>query len=389
MRIIATADLQLGAGAGYLPVAYGPGSRLDDHQRAWIRVVELAIEHDAAAIIVAGDVFEEKRPGPTAYRSFQAGISLARSHGIPVVIVAGNHDVRSADETTAIEVFYDFEHRVFVHRTPATGYLGDGVHYAVLPWTTMGGLAALRGGGDRDLLHAEAGELLVEVAAGLREQIRQTGARHAILIAHWAVSGAAMPTGISSDELREVVIPTHLLDEQGWDAIVLGHIHRGQFVTEDVLRPAFYCGSPLPCDFGEAGYAHGAWLLDLGGEHAFASCLPIESRPFVTLDVLDPASWPADLDGAVVRVVGKVSEATREGIDLEAARRDLLEMAGAAAVRVDVEVMRETRARDEHVTADLGASVALDHWITAAQPACDHAILRARHGAYLEQEHAA
>lgn len=391
MRILACADLQLGAGAGYLEPKYGPGSRLYDHEQAWLDCVSLAAQHKCDAIIVAGDVFEEKRPGPTALLAFQHGLDLARSLRIQVVIIAGNHDVRAADEAAAIEVFQDVEHgRVMVHRTPTWDHFAGGrVAYAVLPWTTMGGLAALRDGGDRDLLHAEAGELLVQAAAGLRQEIRNVGHDGpAVLIAHWAVSGASLPSGVLADELREVVIPTDALAAQGWDAIVLGHLHRQQWLT-DGRCPAFYVGSPLPCDFGEAGYPHGAILLELDETPgAGATFLPIESRPFVTIDVRDPGAAADDVEDAIVRVVGKISEAESADLDRDLIRATLAAN-GAASVRVDVDVVRESRARVETLTTELGPVQALDAWIASQGTTADPDTLRRVHLGYLEQEHAA
>lgn len=386
-RILCCADLQLGAGTGYLPKPFGPGSRLHDHEQAWLDCCRLAIDHECAAVIVAGDVFDDKHPGPTRLLAFKRGLDLLETHRIQTIAIVGNHDVRAADEPTALELFQDVEHDlVMVHREPGWDYVGGGrTAYAVLPWTTMGGLAALRGGGDRDLLHAEAGELLVQVAAGLREQVRQSGSEHAILVAHWAVSGAAMPTGIPTDELREVVIPAHALAEQGWDAVVLGHIHRPQTLLEETAALRFYCGSPLPCDFGEAGYQHGCYLLELGPLMNELTFLPIESRPFVTLTTYGLADgYDSVPEGAIVRVVGHVTEAENDTIDRPTIERALGTL-GAAAVRVEIDVERETRARADHVTDELGPAQALDAWIDAAHPDADPIELRARHARYLTE----
>lgn len=385
-RILCTADLQLGAGTGYLPRPFGPGSRLHDHEQAWLDCCRLAIEHQCAAVIVAGDVFDDKHPGPTRLLAFKRGLDLLAAHRIQTIAIVGNHDVRAADEPTALELFQDAEHDlVMVHRQPGWDYLAGGqVAYAVLPWTTMGGLAALRGGGDRDLLHAEAGELLVQVARGLREQI-PANVTHRILIGHWAVSGAAMPTGLPTDDLREVVIPLHALEEQGWDAIVLGHIHRPQALTEAAAGLRFYCGSPLPVTHGEAGYQHGAYLLELGPLLNELTFLPIESRPFVTLGVHEAADrYDSVPDGAIVRVTGRLTEAEHDTIDRATLERTLVAQ-GIGSVRVEIDVERETRARADHVTDELGPAQALDAWIQAAQPDADPGELRARHARYLTE----
>jgi DNA repair exonuclease SbcCD nuclease subunit len=66
----------------------GDGSALEE--RAFARAIDVAVEQDVDAVLVAGDLFEHARV-PEALLAWTAG-QLDRA-GRPVVLLAGNHDV--------------------------------------------------------------------------------------------------------------------------------------------------------------------------------------------------------------------------------------------------------------------------------------------------------
>ena len=84
-------------------------------------------------------------------------------------------------------------------------------------------------------------EGLVEIARGLFAQMA-TGPKY--LVGHWSVTGASTPTGLPTDLFREPVLDLAALDTIGFDAIVLGHIHKPQMIPTPSGRPIFYVGSP-------------------------------------------------------------------------------------------------------------------------------------------------
>jgi DNA repair exonuclease SbcCD nuclease subunit len=200
-----------------------------------------------------------------------------------------------------------------------------------------------------------------------------------VLMLHGSISGASLPTGISTDDLREPVIPVDDLLDLGYACVVAGHIHVPQWagvgigpadgvwsVPESVLTPesfVVYTGSPMPLNFGETDSLHGLWILDVGGPETSAEFVPIESRPIVQIDVDDPDSWD-DVAGAIVkaRVAGTRTEL--RNLDLAAIRSDLLE-SGAHTVKIETETIREDRARVAGVTEDLEPLEAFDAWAVA------------------------
>ncbi|STD04729.1 Nuclease sbcCD subunit D [Dermatophilus congolensis] len=92
MRIVHTSDWQLGMTRHYLAgeaQARYTAARIDA-----IRAIgELAHSHNADAIVVAGDVFDSNLVAPaTVHRSIDA----MRSVGLPIYLLAGNHDALNA-----------------------------------------------------------------------------------------------------------------------------------------------------------------------------------------------------------------------------------------------------------------------------------------------------
>lgn len=74
-------------------------------------VGDQASERNAAAVILAGDVFHYKTPSRTTHRSVKRFIDLLRSWDCPTLIVPGNHDMQndrldSLDETQPLGVVF-------------------------------------------------------------------------------------------------------------------------------------------------------------------------------------------------------------------------------------------------------------------------------------------
>lgn len=252
MRALATGDWHVGAGADYGREA---GDRLRDQEQVLEQIVDLALEREIDAFLIAGDVWHRRRPTPAELLAVARPLRRLRSESAcEIVAIAGNHCVETAELPVALDLFTD---AVAVHRQPGVVMTTVGA-IAVLPWTPISRLVAARNGGDRDSLVEEAAALLITLARGLRDEIPADVP--AVLMLHWSVSDAALPTGISSNELREVVLSLDDLIALEFDAIVCSHLHRQQVLSE--LPFIAYTGSPLPVDFAEANVEHGVLLLE-------------------------------------------------------------------------------------------------------------------------------
>lgn len=59
---------------------------------AWASLVELTIEREAAALLLAGDIYDGEQRGLRAQGRFRAGLEELSAHGVQVFLVHGNHD---------------------------------------------------------------------------------------------------------------------------------------------------------------------------------------------------------------------------------------------------------------------------------------------------------
>ena len=399
MRALCCGDVHFGHGDSYGRV---PGERLAEQEAVWGQIIALAGDREADAILVAGDVFEGPLPTPEHYAAFARPL---RDATCPVIAISGNgrHDSAMRD-TNALEVIGDL---LVLHTRPAVTEVA-GVSIACLPWAPVSRLVAAHADRGRDDLHSFAAELLLETARWLRAQTDGP----MILLTHYAISGASLPNGMTSDQLREVVLPLSELERLGFDAIVAGHLHRPQLLATDPadpMIPILYVGSPLPLDFGEGGYEHGCWIVDL--DPLFGASVPefvpIASRRFVTAEfdftreaIADGtafedelygaahlAAFKADtgLAGAFVKIRYRATSEQAAAINDAALRQDLLD-AGAHKVWIEPTIERDARARVEGMDESMDDRQALDMWLDAQDaPDRSREALRPLHEGYLAE----
>lgn len=272
MKLLAVADLHVGA-----PMRHRENPRVD--QRANLsRICEVAVEHNVDLVLIAGDVFDHPRPTPATLHLFAEFVRDLEAEGIPAIAVHGNaaHDGGAADEPTALELFRS--DTFGVSRTPEL-FTQPGIAVCTLPNVPPGRMRALLA--DCGMLgetNETIAQLLVQVAADLRADVPP--GMPCVLLGHWSVSGASLPNGMASDTLGEPVIPLDALEAQGWDAIVLGHLHRFQDLDG---APGAYCGSPMILNYGEAEYEHGVVLLEF--DPVSFEFVPLPDREFRTVSV--------------------------------------------------------------------------------------------------------
>lgn len=219
--------------------------------------------------------------------------------------------------------------------------------------------------------------MLVAAARGLRAEI--PAETPAVLLGHWSVTEAVTPTGREVGPEFGVALDVDELDALGFDVIVMGHIHKPQPFGGFT---GFYTGSPLPVDFGEANVEHGVSILDIEpGRNFLQTFVPIESRPFVTVDVdlttdrheelgVDETDAVAaaiathlPLDDAVVKIRYRATEEQARRIDWPKLRT-LLD--GCHKVfSISGDIVRAERSRVDGMDEDLPPLVAVEAWCDA------------------------
>lgn len=354
-RLVCTGDLQLGGGQSLTP------QRLHDQEHVLTHIAELCATEGAAALLIAGDLADSRHPSEETRAVFRRFCERVEET-CPVVAIVGNHDVAATSEVPWAVNFHDLIGQVYDR--PAV-WRSDSVHVACLPYVPAHRLIAAHGG--RDGVEETYAELLLQVARGLRDEIPAGAA--AVLLLHGMVSGANLPNGLPVEALG-TVLSLAGLDELGWDAIVCGDIHAPQTLSTVLTPAAFYTGSPYVCDWGEAHYAHGCFVLDVDAGRAEARFVPLADRPFLTSDLTADAL--ADLDvlsvavdeGAVVRIRFQATAEQARRVDQQAIRQAFLN-GGAHRVTVQPEIVRAARARVDGMHERLDELAALDMWVAA------------------------
>jgi DNA repair exonuclease SbcCD nuclease subunit len=320
---------------------------------------EIGREHEVDYVLWAGDAFEKRRPSPEELLAFERPLVEFDGRPAPVIGIVGNHCVSTGDGGTAMDVFAEAE-LLRLYRRPGIVPLGD-VVVACLPWAPVSRIVAAQNGGDRSEINALAAEALLETARGMRNQADG----QCVLLAHFAVSGASLPTGLGVEHMREPILPLLELQEIGYQAVILGHIHRAQTLSGAMSAPHFYVGSPMPLNWGEGNDRHGVWVLDTADWST--EFIEIESRAFVTLDaeagdgehgLLWPEVWAGHVEDAYVKLRYTATAEQQRRIGQGALREALLE-AGAHRVWLEPQIVKASRTRVEGLTDDVDDETAL------------------------------
>ena len=92
MKVAAIGDAHLGR--SYLPytTTNGVNQREWDFERSFEAAVALALEQEPDLIVWLGDVFDHPAPHYRSFRVAQRALTQIREHGLPAVIISGNHD---------------------------------------------------------------------------------------------------------------------------------------------------------------------------------------------------------------------------------------------------------------------------------------------------------
>lgn len=354
MKILAFGDTQIGVST----------VSLIDQARVLDRIVERAVDERVDIVIHGGDVFEGPVVTPEHLRCFLDGTAPLRAAGIPMCIALGNgkHD-SSTRAVHALDVLREID-GITVSDRPEVHMINE-IAVCTLPYVHPGTLLAKTDGTvERDAVNTSASALLVKIAEGLLHSVPPSRLS-TVLLAHWFVSGTAVPTGLPADDMHEPVLPWAELDALGYHAVIAGHNHQPQRIDNPEIDRTLgiVVGSPQQLNFGEKG-DHGCWIVDLAGTPS-AEFVPIESKRFVTFDVdLDSYGAMEVSAGDIVRVRYRATEEEARQIDHEALRQSLLD-AGASRVQIDPQIERVSRARATEITEQMTRRGALEAYLDA------------------------
>lgn len=314
IRLIHTGDVHLGATFPLLG-EFGRSVRAQV-RTTFARVLALARDRRAAAVLVAGDLFDRHRPDVTDVRFVLE--EIRKLQPLPVIILPGTHDLLSPDS-----LYRNLPDR------PDNCLLID-QEGAQTVFLESSGLAIharanrAKRGGDPPL-------------AGLRPDPR---ARHNVAMAHASVARG----DIGADPDHDYVISESEVRAAGMQYLALGHWHKCAEQFPGLPCVTWYPGSPEPLQF-DAGDASG---------HALEVVFDAD-RPQVIPHKIGTYRWQdVSLDASSLQHPQDVCRALEGLADPQAILRVRLQGALPSTAAFDPEVLRDELAgRFAHLLLDV------------------------------------
>lgn len=352
MKLLHFADLHLGVeNYGSLNPSTGLSTRVDDFLRALDVIVDTAITEQVDAVLFAGDAFKNRDPSPTLQRMFARRIRRLAEAAIPTVLLTGNHDLPSImARATAIDI-YQALGIPNIHIARNIGQItittrSGPLQIVTLPWVPRNTILT-----HESLRNLPADEQLLKFSELISTEISQHAQEldpdlPSVLLGHFSLEGAKLGSEQSIMLGAEVVLTPAELSVDAFTYVALGHIHGHQRLG--AKPPVVYAGSIERVDFGEARETKGFVMVEIdqsqgGSWEARWDFRPLPTRPFLTLELEAANDGPmekiqqlierraADVEGAIVRMIIKVTAEREDEIRVDEIRRWLLN-AGAAWV---------------------------------------------------------
>jgi exonuclease SbcD len=356
INLLHLADLHIGIeNYGRLDSKSGLNSRVVDFLRRLSQAIDIALEREVDVCIFAGDAYKNQRPNPTFQREFARRLKRLADQGVPVILLVGNHDLATADlAASSIDIFGVLDvpgvivaDREQVHQL--TCRRGQPLQVATVPYPHRNRLLAHEFYQNMTLddLDLALGRIMHDNLTDLAAEVQERPDIPAVLTAHLTVSEAKQGSEQSVMIGRDIVVLKSLLANPAWDYVALGHIHKHQELNQGQHPPIVYPGSLERIDFGEEGEHKGFVMVELERGRAKWEFIPVKARPFVTirLDVTasdDPVNQILDeldgykLDGAVVRLIIKATEAQEPLLEDKPIRQALNQASYIASIVRDI-----------------------------------------------------
>ena len=329
MRIAHLADLHLGFRQYQRLSSAGNNQREADVARSTRHAIDAVIAESPDLILIAGDVFHQVRPSnPMILFALRELTRLRQAlPTVPIVMIAGNHDLPRATETGCILALF---------RTIGVTVVEHTAERIRIP--------------ELDLALFAVPDTLGQPLPALTTD---AGARWNVLLLHGEVKGV-LPDRAAMVDRSPSEVTVEELQQAPWDYVALGHYH----VHRQVAERAWYAGSldyVSSNAWGEIAEQRqhrvpgkGFAVHDLAtGEHRFVQ-VPMERR-FVDLEPVNAhALAPADVDALVADRLAQVPG----GLDDAVVRLLVLEIPRHVARDLDHKAIREYKRRALHFQLD-------------------------------------
>jgi DNA repair protein SbcD/Mre11 len=250
VRIVHTSDWHIGR-------RWKGIQRLDELEAVLDHLAAFIEEHSIDLVLHTGDVFESRSPPAEAEQLVNRFLVRVGRTGAHMLVIAGNHD--DPLRLDARSLLTEFVNVRIIGRPRSAFWggtrtietrCGETAVVAALPFASPGAwVSALDLAGDETSARVKYARMFDRAVQDLCEGFRPDAVN--LLMAHTHIEGAIFGESERRVHIGEdwAASPKSLPTTATY--IALGHIHRPQKIEGPV--PAFYAGSLLQMDFGEAG----------------------------------------------------------------------------------------------------------------------------------------
>lgn len=339
MKILHTADWHIGQFKG--PVVDGVNLRSQDTIKCLEYMIEVAQKEKPDIVCISGDIFHQEQIGPVRYSDemiHATNIITALAHFASYVIVmrgTPNHD--GSGQFRVLKRMLLNVNNVCVVTEPfviKTRY----ADIACIPGFDKQEFRAKFPGLSADEENLAWTKYISDIVLALRAECENTP----ILMAHYTVPGCNMESGQTSFFTNfEPVIPREALEAAGYEAVLLGHIHRPQILNG--LHNVFYSGAINAMNFNDEGQERGFWIhefSDTGKLTKGHNCITPYRRFYtITWDTeeveayiregvmyLHRLGFPEDVTDKIVRVRYSCTSEQKKQLNIPALQKDLYEL---------------------------------------------------------------
>jgi exonuclease SbcD len=250
MKIVHTSDWHVGR-------RWKGIQRLDELEAVLDHLAVFIESHAIDLVLHTGDVFESRNPPAEAEQLVNRFLVRVGRAGARMVVIAGNHDDPLRLDARSLLTELLNVQIIGRPRTAAQGGTrmvetrsGEKAMIAALPFASPGAwVSALDIAGEEAGARVRYARMFERAVQDLCGPFRRDAVN--ILMAHSHFEGALFGESERRVHIGEdwAASPEALPRRASY--IALGHLHKPQQL--DVLAPAYYAGSPLQMDFGEAG----------------------------------------------------------------------------------------------------------------------------------------
>ncbi|HEX7022281.1 MAG TPA: exonuclease subunit SbcD, partial [Trueperaceae bacterium] len=223
MKILHTADWHTGR------TLHGV-DRTPEIRAALQEIAALAIEEQVDLILVAGDLYDSRWPGPEAEAAVYEFFLTTGQAGIPSVVIAGNHD-----HPERLEASRELLRLVNVHTFGAVRVAGQGGAFRLQVGGEVAQVAALPFISERrivkvaELLHEDPGHWRERYQEGMRKLVLNltqdfAGDTVNLLMMHTAMTGATLANSEYEFHCTEAYSLGADIFPEACNYVALGHI---------------------------------------------------------------------------------------------------------------------------------------------------------------------